>query len=498
MNADMFSDDDALKTTRTTCQVCRRWRNFMLSTPSLWAKLIDLNSLQYRTTDAWRNELMRRTGTALLWIAARKYPIADDSTGIISFFFDIIRKHWHRIQKIVVPAGIYPRRIHPQPWWNPLYLPALNLQTFNLDFYEGDSPNKNVDDEYIDAPLFSNNAPMLREFCSRGCRFDLGAPWLRHLHTLHLDIELTINEILATLEATQGLGDLYIRQAVFGETTSSLPIISLPALSRLELFSGIIVGTTLLDHLELPLGCVMKIYLRNSVSGISEEFCRSSMQTISTLAGNIFQLYAPQKLLLNCSPNALALEADTQADGRFEFHIWFNFCQAPTTYMTRMFLEGFTLPQLCKVTEFCFATSIELPVTTFASFIACLSSITVLDAPERTVEYLVKLQDRLNEQADRPIVIFPLVKTARFDNLGVTYFQGHDGALLEYLLARIEDGCPISTLDLTKCSSGMLPPVDFLEEMTAGLKVLWKRWGAEDISEYICGSGHPDRLRTCT
>ncbi len=112
MNADMFLDDNALKTTRMTSQVCRHWRNFMLSTSSLWAKLVDLNSLEYHTMDAWRNELMRRTGTALLWIAARKYPIPNDSTGIISFFFDIVSKNWHRIQKLVI-VGINVKHIEP-------------------------------------------------------------------------------------------------------------------------------------------------------------------------------------------------------------------------------------------------------------------------------------------------------------------------------------------------------------------------------------------------
>ncbi len=486
MNADMFSDDDALKTTRITSQVCRRWRNFMLSTPSLWAKLIDLTSLQHRTADAWRNELMRRTGTALLWIAARKYPVSDNST--VSFFFDTLSKYWHRIQKIVVPAIDYSH-MHPRPRWTPLYLPAPNLQTFDINFYAGEFPNENCDEEYGDVPLFSNNAPMLREFYSRDCRFDLGASWLHHLHLLYIDIDLTIKEILTILEAAPCLKDVEIHEAELGEATSSLPVISLPDLSRLSLFAELMVGATLLDHLEFPLGCTMQISLSTGVDDPSEELCCFCMQTVSRVARNNFQVHTPQKLALNCSPGTLALEADTEAGTRFEFRIWH-----PTISMSTMFFEGFTLPELSKVTEFCFENSIELPETVFASFISCLSSVTILDAPERTIDYLVEFQDGLNEQADRSIVIFPLVKTVKLDNLGLTYFRGDQGALMEYLLARIEDGCPISTLDLTQCNLGVLPRLDFLEEMT-GLKVLWKRWEVNDISEYVCGSGDPDRLR---
>ena len=47
MNANMFVDDRALGTTRSTSQVCRSWRNIVLVTPSIWAKLIDLDYLYF-------------------------------------------------------------------------------------------------------------------------------------------------------------------------------------------------------------------------------------------------------------------------------------------------------------------------------------------------------------------------------------------------------------------------------------------------------------------
>ncbi len=45
MNVNMFSDTRALNTARFTSQVCRSWRNIMLTKPSIWAKLIDFDSL---------------------------------------------------------------------------------------------------------------------------------------------------------------------------------------------------------------------------------------------------------------------------------------------------------------------------------------------------------------------------------------------------------------------------------------------------------------------
>ncbi len=47
INANMFLDEDALVTTCATSLVCRRWRNLMLDTPSLWAKLIDMDWISF-------------------------------------------------------------------------------------------------------------------------------------------------------------------------------------------------------------------------------------------------------------------------------------------------------------------------------------------------------------------------------------------------------------------------------------------------------------------
>ncbi len=62
LNGDMFTDHKALDTTRFASQVCRQWRDLLLETPSLWAKLIDICSIYTRRTNEWRNELVQRSG----------------------------------------------------------------------------------------------------------------------------------------------------------------------------------------------------------------------------------------------------------------------------------------------------------------------------------------------------------------------------------------------------------------------------------------------------
>lgn len=48
-NAHMFTDDNALITTRTASQVCQEWRSLLLATPFLWGRLLDFDVLARST-----------------------------------------------------------------------------------------------------------------------------------------------------------------------------------------------------------------------------------------------------------------------------------------------------------------------------------------------------------------------------------------------------------------------------------------------------------------
>ncbi|KDR84473.1 hypothetical protein GALMADRAFT_237349 [Galerina marginata CBS 339.88] len=62
MNGDMFSNNDALKDTRRTSQVCHRWRQILLEYPLVWGRLIDLNALcKVTVKEEWGNEVLRRS-----------------------------------------------------------------------------------------------------------------------------------------------------------------------------------------------------------------------------------------------------------------------------------------------------------------------------------------------------------------------------------------------------------------------------------------------------
>ncbi len=108
-NGDMFTDCDALRTARMTTQVCRPWRYLMLETPSLWAKLVDMDEIYLLRNQKWQNELIQRGGDAPLWIRAeniqddniynKDHPCYDD----VEWFFDrLVTDNWHRIERLVL------------------------------------------------------------------------------------------------------------------------------------------------------------------------------------------------------------------------------------------------------------------------------------------------------------------------------------------------------------------------------------------------------------
>ena len=73
MNAHMFTNDEALITSRITSQVCHSWRELMLGSSPLWGKLVDFDIItRYKVEALWADELIQRSGSASpIWIKAK-------------------------------------------------------------------------------------------------------------------------------------------------------------------------------------------------------------------------------------------------------------------------------------------------------------------------------------------------------------------------------------------------------------------------------------------
>ncbi|KAF4613362.1 hypothetical protein D9613_010842 [Agrocybe pediades] len=86
-----------LTTARHCSQVSRHWRSIFLSTPSIWARLIDLDGFR-QTTDEWMKQVMARSGNALLWVYGRLVSDMHD------LFFSFLEETWRRVQMLVIRA----------------------------------------------------------------------------------------------------------------------------------------------------------------------------------------------------------------------------------------------------------------------------------------------------------------------------------------------------------------------------------------------------------
>ncbi len=194
LNADMFADKRALHTTRITSQVCCKWRVLLLGASFLWARLIDLDILTNPCAHVWRNELICRSGATPLWIKLEcnwipRYKIRDptsitvEAESIMHFICRIIRDNWYRIQKLVLKGKCWNVFIPPST----LCSPAPYLQSLVIPLDNVIVQSRETREDGSAAAIFANHAPFLRTLSLKGYIFNYRAPWLRHLHTLHLN-----------------------------------------------------------------------------------------------------------------------------------------------------------------------------------------------------------------------------------------------------------------------------------------------------------------------
>lgn len=161
----------------STSQVCSGWRNMILSSPSIWGKIFYLPSLN-QTSNAWRNEVLRRSGNALLSITSEGLGLEDPSTA---FFFFLLENHLQRMAHVHIMADM-DDNISSDPRWKFLRNDAPNLRDITLMF---DTPVAFLRKIEI-GPLFSNNAPTLRTLSIAAISYTLGACNFSHVRHLQL------------------------------------------------------------------------------------------------------------------------------------------------------------------------------------------------------------------------------------------------------------------------------------------------------------------------
>ena len=219
-NAHMFTEDDALITTRTASQVCQNWRSLMLATPLLWGRLLDFDALaRYTGKGYWGDELVRRTGSSLLWIKARESLAKDwPDQKLVEHFLKTVEENLHRIQILVMDVDGAEWMMNFTLWNKIISLPAPQLESFDLTVASkrmGIS-QRTPDTKRFRSPAFADKAPRLRKFRAVQFEFNLRAPWVSGLRDLYIGYPPLLPEFLDALANTESLERLEIHCGLRG------------------------------------------------------------------------------------------------------------------------------------------------------------------------------------------------------------------------------------------------------------------------------------------
>ncbi|KAF8908591.1 hypothetical protein CPB84DRAFT_1822121 [Gymnopilus junonius] len=222
INADI-DDPGALNSTLMNSQVCSSWHNLLLTTPSIWGRLLNLDVLS-KGGNIRPAEILRRSGSSSLWIKA-------DITGaphLKEFFFNIVDQHWQRIKYLDISL---PSNLVTFERWNVFCLPAPHLETFKVCIrHTGGLTRRGlhqVAHTWSNSHhLFANEAPMLREFYVTQYKFDHPPGWVTRLSALRIGYPFTLQEALFAVQEIPNLESFVIstlKVTVNPDTIQRLP-----------------------------------------------------------------------------------------------------------------------------------------------------------------------------------------------------------------------------------------------------------------------------------
>ena len=101
--ADMTHKDEdhipAVDTVRRISQVSSTWRQLVLSSPLLWARVINLNRF-WDCSPEWLNEVARRAKTSGFYVKAEVFWDVHDTVERSKFIRKFVGEHWRRIHDL--------------------------------------------------------------------------------------------------------------------------------------------------------------------------------------------------------------------------------------------------------------------------------------------------------------------------------------------------------------------------------------------------------------
>ena len=484
MNADLRPGEDwpddffssPLTTTRRTSQVCRLWRHILLSSPSIWGRIIDMDFLDQKD-DSWREEVLRRCRDARLHIRLRNGH-HQKGLNAQTFFFRILKTEWARIRVLDVRDR----------YWDPDVWRTFHSANPTIEFFrivEAMVYHKSWDPPNLEEQLFAGYAPSLRYVSSSLGSLRLDASWRSHIRHVTLDYRYDIRELLSALEHMERLESLEMGSFLDNPyQPTSVPVISMP---RLRDFKGKTISSfQLLDFVFPARGCRLTIneadicsdYTLNLVIRVFKRFLQDHVALLHPLEASLLDFSGrPARIEFGHLQDAPAIRLAVRSDKPFEQYFEDRFFESLT--------ETDIAPHLTSLQLGEPSNTIRFRYTVYIPFFQTLSSLHELRVS--TAKALGMLVEYRHTQP----VPFPALKTIYIYNSPI-----RGSPLKRFFSWRIHCGLPITLLDLTniqewsektepsrtKKHSDFKPLEDF-----QGMEIRWS--GPSSVESYVCGSG---------
>ena len=450
----------------------------MLSTPSLWEKLIYIDSVSAKGVEWW-NELVRRTGTALLRIRVEDglwERRIDPTEHTKNFFFDILHKNWNRTQILVMNLSIsYASQLRGP--LEILRLPAPVLETFDVTF-DCMGPVTVPDYYTLISPPFSGYAPMLRRFKFPLSIINEHVPWLNHLHSIELNGVYSVRLTLAILSSTPCLQELKIGHLrPLEDISTPIPTASLANLKFLEYTGHPREGATLLDHIEIPSDCSIHVahpYEELSYDSTAEQ-CHSIITTYFRYAQRRLRSLLPGVITLNINaPHGIivkiAAKSEIPADDLLRVSIPLR--KRGNSRVPFTILETLDLPEFSCLTKLKLRYVGNASPVAIGKFLGFFTSLRTIKASGETFRSLTALQNDMNA-AKKQIVLFPLLEAIELNGYPGSFGSLPTNQAAMFILSRAQNGHRISTLHLPYYTRLFAQDLDKLVK-AQGLQVLYK------------------------
>lgn len=450
MNADIFDDQRALKTTLATSYVCQAWRSFLLSSPSIWAHIIALDHSLWSTVGG-TDEMIRRCGTALMWMKTNEVYLPLHR---LKAAMNIIDVNWERIERLEVKflAG-------PMDHWTPLYRPALHLKSFAV-YLNQEYHNFNN----ILPSLFSGRAPMLRDLHLEGNRHDFPRmSWLKQLRSVELS-KMTVSQALKVLQSTPKVTNLRLADIVSDDHTDVMhTLVSLPQLAHLYLdVQGLSTAAALLEHIYIPPSCTVSFLVSLTKRGEIKKKSISGpvIRALSTHAGLYFAHHALRHLELLFTNNKFLFKLRTTVhcdEPGFTFSLRSDLSEVFPAYLLNMLLSEFALPGLSTVTSFTISIgTVDNPIPTLTSFMACLPSVTTVTTDRPSLRHL-RAHSTHNEETAESRKAFPALNVLEITPVSYrcisSKFDNTPDPVSKFANSRISLGDAIDVIEFQKATS---------------------------------------------